>query len=255
MKWAALIVVLAAAIALSAWLRGNCSCHLKRPDVDGSLPFTLIPFHLYMAAISWTEWPGYVPGAGFSVLDALALALYLSLPGSRHPLPFRLSMALYFVAVLLSALQADVPTAALFYPWQLARYLWSTRLSRRHVPIRVPVSALMTGMAAGLFMQAGVSIWERFGLGVIQAGGTARHRNSSGLTSHFVVFPFFALLLSGRRGWLPPAVLLAGLTVEMLTTSRATVGLAVFGYVAVSRFLCLRQWTSGRRGYCWSAWQ
>ena len=118
MKWAALIVLLAAAMFLSWWLRRDPNSVTKALVLMGFLPFALDldqPFRvrLYMAAISWPDWPGFVKGTEFSVLDAIALALYFSLPGPRYAVPFRISMALYFVSVLLSVFQTQVPLAAL----------------------------------------------------------------------------------------------------------------------------------------------
>ena len=244
MKWVALIVVLAAIKPLAEWLRRNSGQSSKIWMLVGFLPFVLANLHFYIAIDSWAGWPGYVQGAEVSVLDFLAVALYLSLSTPRRPLPFRLSMTLYFIAVLLSAFQAELPMAALFYPWQLARmFLVYAVVARACADPRV-APALLTGMAAALFVEAGVAIWERFGLGILQARGTADHQNTLGLMSHFVVFPFFALLLAKRRGWLPPAVLLAGLVIEVLTASRATLGLAGFGYAIIFIFSALRQWSS-----------
>jgi hypothetical protein len=241
-KWVALIVILAAIKPFSGWLRRNSHESPKFWTLMGFLPFVLADFHLYMAIDSWADWGGYLKGAEFSVLDALALAFYLSLPGGRQPLPFRFSMVLYFIAASLSAVQADQPTAALFYPWQLARmFLVYATVTRACADPRV-APALMKGMAAALFMEAGVAIWQRFALGILQTGGTIGHQNLLGLLSHLIVFPFFALLLAGSREWLPAAVVLAGVIIEVLTTSRATVGIAGLGYAAVF-MLCGRRWT------------
>ena len=79
----------------------------------GFLPFALSFAHLNMAIISWLGWPGYLQGGEFSVLDALALALYLSLPGTRHAVPFRLSMVLYFVSTVISAFNSLTLSPAL----------------------------------------------------------------------------------------------------------------------------------------------
>src|SRR5882757_8991007 len=100
-------MVLAAIVPLSNWLRQNPREAPKLWMLMGFLPFALSFIHLTMAFISWLGWPGYVQGAEFSLLDGLAIALYLSLPGAQQPLPFRLSMALYFLATLLSASQAS----------------------------------------------------------------------------------------------------------------------------------------------------
>jgi len=242
-KWLGFIVILAAIMPLSWWLRRNPRGAPKIWILIGFLPFALGPFHLYMAIVSWPAWPGYVKGAEFSVLDALALSVYLSLPGAPRPLPFRLSMALYFLAVLLSTLQASVPTAALFYSWQLARIFLVYAVVTRGCADRRFAPAVLQGLAVGLFMEMGVAIWERFGLGELQTSGTVGHQNLLGLMSHLIVLPFFALLLA-TRGWLPGAAVLAGLAIQLLTTSRGTLGFAALGYAAVFMLSALQQWTS-----------
>jgi O-antigen ligase len=245
LKWLAFIVVSAAIIPLSMWLRRNPGQSPKVWVLVGFLPFVLLNLHFYIALDSWGGWSGYVQGAEVSLLDALALALYLSLPASRGSLPFRLSMALYFVAVLLSSLQAELPMAALLYSWQLARIFFVCAVVARGVAADPRVApAILGGMAAALFVQAGFAVWERFGLGILQASGTVDHQNELGIMSHLVVFPFFALLLAGRRGWLPPAVVVAGLVIETFTGSRATLGLAGFGYAIVFAISAFRRWSS-----------
>jgi hypothetical protein len=153
-------------------------------------------------------------------------------------------MAFYFFAVLLSTIQTDVPMAAIFYLWQIGRmFLVYAAVARGCAVPRVPI-ALLQGMAAGLLMEAGLVLWQRIGSNMIQAVGTFGHQNLLGMISHFVVFPFFALMLAGRNGRFPMMVVFAGVIVEVLTTSRATVGLAAFGYATVFVLSALRQWTS-----------
>jgi hypothetical protein len=240
-----LIIVFAAILPISGWLRRNPSHTPKAWIFMGFLPFGEIPFHLFVAPVSWAGWAGHLQGMEITVLDALAVALYLTLPRARNPIPFRLSMALYMFAVLLSVFEAEAPMAALFYAWQLARmFLVYAVVTRGTFADPRVAPALMTGLAAGLFMEAGIAVWQRFGMGLLQTPGTFFSQNILGLVSHFIVFPFFALLLAGTRGWLPAGVATAGVLVELLTTSRATVGLAGFGYATVFIFSALRQWTS-----------
>jgi hypothetical protein len=78
--------------------------------------------------------------------------------------------------------------------------------------------------------------------------GTIGHQNELGMMSHFVVFPFFALLLTGRAGWLPAVVFPAGAIVELMTTSRGTIGLATLGYGLVFALSAVRGWTSRKGG-------
>jgi O-antigen ligase len=198
-----------------------------------------------MAIISWSGyWASYVQGFEVFLVDLVLVAIYLSLPHGRQSLPFRYPIALYFLAVLLSAFQANTPEAALFYVWQLMRIFFVYAvITKACVDDRV-APALLKGLAIALCVQAAIAIWERFGLGVIQAGGSFGSQNLLGMMSHFLILPFFALLLAGQRGWLLVAVSLAGAILTVLTTSRATIGLAAFGYLAVFMLSILRGWTS-----------
>jgi O-antigen ligase len=262
MKWPAILLFLAAAFPLSVWLRRNPWMTSKVWMLVGFLPFAIYGFHLYMAVVSWsdwpvkdvvssfgdTEWPGYVKGIEISALDVLALALFLSLPATRNPLPFKISMALYFAAAALSTLQAAEPIAALFYLWQLARmFLVYAVVAKASCSDPRVIPALLKGMAAGLFMEVAFELWQRFGLGIDRTYGTFSHENLLGMMSHFVVFPYLALLFAGPSLWLPAAVTAAGAIAELLTVSRATVGIAVLGYGTVFVLSALRRW-SPRKG-------
>jgi O-antigen ligase len=244
-KWVALALLLTAAFPLCGWLRRNPHQAPKIWILMGFLPFVIDDFHLYMAAVSW-YWPGYAKGLEISVLDVLAVAIYLALPKSRLVLPFRLSWALYFLAVLLSVLQTPLPMAALFYCWQLARmYLVCAVVATACVDEQV-APMLLTGMTLGLCYEAGYALWERVGLGQLQAGGTLGHQNYLGLVSHFVTFPSLALLLAGQRGLQPVVASIAGLITAVLTVSRATIGLFGIGFVGLFGLSAVRRW-SGRK--------
>jgi hypothetical protein len=225
------------------WLRRSPGAIEKAFMLIGFLPWVL-NFHMYMAFISRGDWPGHVTGAEITVLDVLTLAIYLTLPRAQHPLPFRISMVLYFCAVLLSVFQARYGSIeALFYLWQLARmFLFYATVARACACDPRFVPALMKGLTVGLILEAGDVIWERFGLGILQTGGTAGNQNMLGMMSQFVVFPLFTLLLIRERGWWLTSGMLAGLAVQVMTVSRATIGLGVFGFTAV--FLLAGQWTS-----------
>jgi len=252
MKWVNLIAWLGATLPLVPYLRSNARL-LKIfwsligffPFGSGFLPFIIPSLHLYMSVIIW-NWPGYVKGIEITPLDPLALALYLSLPreSNPHPLPFRIAFGCYFFAVLFSAVPAIMPEAVLFYSWQLARMFFLYAVIVRACVNPIVPDALLKGMAAGLIMEAVVVLWQRFGLGMLQAAGTMSHQNELGMLSHLVVFPLFALLLTGRAGRLPLVVFLAGVIVELMTTSRGTIALAAIGYVLVFVLSATHGWTS-----------
>ena len=247
MKWVSLIMVLAAIAPVSNWLHRNPHQAPKLWMLLGFLPFALSFTHLNMAFISWLAWPGYLLGAEFSLLDGLAIALYLSLQGVPHAVPFRLSMALYFLATLLSATQASEPTASLFYSWQLARmFLVYATVARGCTDPRVPL-AILTGMAIGLFVEIAISSYQRVALGIVQAPGTMTHQNLLAMVTHFVALPAFALLLGGRLGWPLAAAAPVGLAVDVLTTSRGGLGFAILGFTIIFIFSALRKWTVRKR--------
>lgn len=252
MKWLALAAALAAVVPFGGWLRRNPRETPKIWMLVGFLPFGVMTFHLYMAVDSWAGWPGYVKGTEISILDILMVGLYLSLPRRGFSLPFRLSMALYFFAVLLSAFQTPVPMSTFFYAWQLARmFLVYAVVVKACVDERV-APALLTGMTIGLCFEACDAVWERFGLGVLQTGGTLGHQNYLGFMSHFVTLPCIAMLLAGERGWQPIVGPLAGLIIAVLTVSRATVGLFGAGSLGLFGLSALRRWTT-RKAFIFAA--
>ena len=205
MKWILLLIASAAVVPLAGWLRQNPRQAPKLWILVGFLAVEQGPLHTYMALDSWAgQWPGYTFGAEISLLDLICIAIYLTLPRSRHSLPFLFSIGLYFFAASLSVFQASVQTPSVFYVWQLARvFFFYTVVTKACAADERVVPALLKGIAFGMFLAAGQAIWERFGAGVLQTAGGFPHRNFLGMVSHFIVYPFFALLLAGERGWLP----------------------------------------------------
>jgi len=246
-KWASLAILLAAILPVTRWLRQNPHDAPKLWMLLGFLPFAVSFTHLNMAFISWVGWPGYLHGAEFSVLDALAFALYLSLRGTPHAVPFRLSMAFYFLATVLSSFEATEPTAALFYSWQLARmFLVYATVARGCADPRV-APAILKGMAAGLVVEVVVAAVQRVGLGIVQAPGTMSHQNLLGMITHFVALPAFSLLLSGHATGLLRAAAPVGIAVDVLTTSRGALGFSLLGFATIFIISSLRKWTARKR--------
>lgn len=211
----------------------------------GIFPFVVGvgPHPLYIALISWAGWPGYVQGAEVSIIDILALAIYISQPRTTHPLPFRLCMAFYFIAVVLSALQTNVPMATLLYAWQLARmFLVYTVVTRACSDDRV-APALLMGMAIGMWLSVSAAAWQRIYAGAPQAGGTVGDKNLFGLMSQFVGVPWFALLLAGQRGRMPYLAPLGSAMAAVLTVSRAALGLTAASMIFIFIISTLRKWT------------
>ena len=195
---------------------------------------------------------GYVKGGEISLLDFIALSLYLSLPRPENRQPFRRSMAVYLAVTALSAIQAMQPVAALFYPLQLARtFLVCAAVYRGVCEDRRVSEAVLKGLAAGILLEVGFAIWQRL-YGVLQTPGTFASQNLLGMISQFVIFPFFALILDGRRGRLAPAVVLGGLVIAVLTASRGTIALDFLGLATVFVLSALGQWTPRKSKVLWA---
>ena len=179
MKWIGLAVLLVAAISLVPTMRTNARAAQIGCALLGFLPFVMDSFHLTMAPISWS-WPGIVSGLELTVLDALALSLYLAHRNERYSVPFRLAFAFYLFSTLLSAVVAYVPEAALFYSWQLARVIFVYVVVARLCADPLYVSALLKGMGAGLLLQMPVTLWQRFGWACSRPPAPPKTRTNSG---------------------------------------------------------------------------
>lgn len=246
MKYILVFVGLICLLPFASWLRRNPQNMKFVWLIIGALPFVLStgPHPLFVALISWATWPGYVKGVEISLIDMIALAIYFSQPRTHHRLPFRLSMAFYFAAVLLSILVAHIPMAALFYAWQLARmFLVYSIVSNACASDDRAALALMTGMTIGLWIAVGFAAWQRLDLDALRAGGTVGEKNLFGFMAHFVGMPWFALLLAGQRGKLPYLAPLGTALTGLLTVSRAALGLTAIGMSLLFLVSVARKWT------------
>ena len=88
MKWPILFIALVAIPLLAGWLRQNPGQTAKVWILMGVLLFVVDPLHLFMAVVSWPLWPGFVKGAEVSIIDVIALAIFISLPRSRESASF-----------------------------------------------------------------------------------------------------------------------------------------------------------------------
>lgn len=243
MKWIALLIFAALVPALLSWLRTNPRLAPRVWALMGFLPFVLAGWHLTVAPVYWAGWPGYVQGIDVSLLDAVALAVFLSRPRVSVKSPLLFGMAAYILAILLSMMFAEAKEAVFFYAWQMARVLLvAAAVARVSTDERGP-SALIFGMVIGLCLQAGYTIEQRLS-GTMQAGGMFGHQNLLGMVSHFAVFPALALVLADGKQRLPLLGVISGIIVVILGASRATLGLAGVGYVALLLLSIIRKPTS-----------
>jgi hypothetical protein len=245
-KWFLFALALASLIPIVRWVRGNPRVLPKVWMAVGALPFVWGIFpKREIAIIGVPEWPGFAQGFNISLLDLIIVAIYFSTPRARHTaLPCKFSFFFYVGAVLLSAFEAGNPTATFYYVWQLLRIFMTYAVVARACADPRLSTALLKGLALGLCFEAGVVTWQRFVIHYVQAPGTFTQQNMLGLAVHFVIFPFFALLLSGEKEWQPATIPVLGAMIDIFTASRAALGLAGGGFSLLFLLSVLRTWTA-----------
>lgn len=211
----------------------------------GLIPFVTGSFHLYVAPIAWPMWAGWPKGLEVSALDFLAIAVL----GATNGRPTKLSNLwpwfAYLAAVLISFPQAGAKMAAFFYVWQLLRMILVATAAMRIAAYPGAAEAIFKGIFAGLAFQVFFAV-SQVSRGVEQAGGTFGSQNLLGIMAHFALFPAFAMLLAGRRGPWPAIGFASAIIVDLLTASRATLGLAAVG-LALLGILSLQKSFSTRK--------
>lgn len=230
MKWVFLALMIAAATAISGWLRSKPKNAPVVWGLLGFLPFVLSPWHLIVAPYSTPLWPGFVKGWEFSALDAVAIAILVGTRVKSPRLIFAIPFFIYLGAVAIAVFQAKFGKLALAYVIQLVRIFIVYIAVSRVVTSDRGERAVLVGLVLGLSVQAGYAIWARAG-GALQTGGSLGHQNLLGFMSHMVLLPSFALFLSGRSQRIALLGVIAGLTVVILTASRATIAFSAIGLV------------------------
>ena len=231
-KSAFLIIVLLSILPLVLLLRRYEAIARVFWVCFGAGAFFLATFPLFdIGLISWGDrWVGFVYGMELSVIDFLAILAFFTLPRSRTPLLWFAPFALYIVAAAFSMLQAAEPLAAFFGVWQFMRMFFIAAIVARACAFEEIPHLLLRGMALGMAAQFVTVLWQRYGLGYTQTPGLFLHQNTLGMAIHFVLLPYFALLLAGRRNLVfVAAVLTATLITTVFTASRATIGFASMG--------------------------
>lgn len=245
MKWLVFALGTASIFPLAAWIgRDPRKLQIVWMAI-GALPFVWGAFPRRKIVLAGEpDWPGLSQGFDISALDLILVTAFFTLPRSPSaPLPFKFSFAFYICAVLLSALQAPHQAASLYYVWQLLRMFMVFAIVARACADPQLVTALLKGMAIGICVEGVVVAWQRFVIHFVQAPGTFTTQNMLGMAMHFAIYPFFALLLSGEKGWQPRAVPIIGVLIVIFTTSRAALGFALAGLSLLFALAILRRWT------------
>lgn len=243
MKWIALALFLFIAVALTGWLRGKPRNAPFVWGLLGFLPFVIGPWHLIVSPFSTPLWSGYVKGWDFSLIDSVAIAIILGTQG-RWPKIFNLlPFIAYIAAVLVSIHEARFGNLAASYLFQIVRVFLVFLAATRVAALESGQRALLTGMIAGLAVQAVYAIMAKAG-GALQTGGSLGHQNLLGFVSHLALMPAFSLLLANKWPKMAMLGVVSGLTAVILTASRATIAFSAAGLVLTLIFCLLLRFNS-----------
>jgi O-antigen ligase len=188
---------------------------------------------LGLSVISWPFYAGHTKGAEITIIDIVMVAIYVSQKTDMvlPKLPFRIPMKMYFCAVTLSAVFAQLPEATLFYSWQLLRMYFVFVVVARACGDERVVPAVMKGLAIGLLIELAYVLYQKFVIGDVQPNGTFIHQNQLGFVANLVMIPILAVFLNRHVGRLLAILPLGAFTIVALIASRATLGLSLMGTV------------------------
>ena len=245
MKWIAILIWASLCPILMSHLRHR-PAHLTWAAFGmGLIPFVAGSFHLYVAPIAWPGWAGWPKGIEVSILDFLAIAVI----GATGKRPAKLRQLwpwfAYLLAVLAAVPQAGVKMAGFFYVWQLMRMILVATAAMRVATYPDGADGFFKGIFAGVAFQVFFAVTQVAG-GHAQAGGSFGAQNLLGLMAHFALFPAFAMLLAGKRGLWPVIGFGGAALIDVLTASRATLGLAAIG-LGLLGLLSLRKSFNSRK--------
>ena len=233
MKWILLLFWMGLCPVVAGYLKSRPD-HLRWAGfVMGLIPFATSTLHLYIAPIAWPMWAGWPKGIEVSALDFLAIAVIVATRKGSGGLKQIWPWSLYLAAVVLSLPHSQAVMAGSFYVWQIMRVMLVCVAAIRLATYAGTAEFLLKGIIVGLCFQVFLAVTQVAG-GQQQASGEFASQNLLGMMAHFALFPAFALLLARKSvGWATCGFLAAAI-VDLLTASRATLGLAAIGLTLLS---------------------
>jgi O-antigen ligase len=233
----------------SGWLKNNSSKHYQFWLVLGISTFMYSVVDQFgFELIGEATYPGFSKGVEITILDVAVVSYLIMTRGSqtKHAVPFKWVMILYFLAVLATVPGANLKGPVIYYAFQLLRMYALYRAVSMAMTDEKNYDGFLKGLCIGAVMEAGFVVFQRFVQGDIQPDGTFGHQNQLGLITNVVLLIMVASLLAGDRPtnrWIGAG---ASLLVSAVTGSRGVVGFAFMG-LALSYFLSLFQGFTGRK--------
>lgn len=212
----------------------------------GVMTFCFGTLQIDAAFVSWPVWPGTAKGILISPIDTLCWALLLTRRERVGQLPMLWLLILYLAPATLSIAVSSVPIASAFVPLQTLRLILMFAAVAGEVRRPGALKRLLEGLALGLIVQAGFVIEQKL-RGVVEAGGTAEHRNVLGVIIELAIVPMLAAVLEGQRSKLIYAGIIAGLIAIAGGGSRGAMAVVSCGVILVI-FISLIRRPTGRKG-------
>jgi hypothetical protein len=196
----------------------------------GFLPFHAVDLNI----LSYEAYRGDTRGLELSLVDFVALALLVATPKGAGA-PFRASRALYLAVTLFSIALAPIPLFASFATFKLARcYLLFLSVHRASRQLRAD-PWFLTGLSLGLVYATGLGLWQRYGLGMMQAPGPFPHQNGLAMAANMIFPAALAVSLAGQGGRAAIVTVGAAALCVVLTLSRG--GMMMFALAATIVFV------------------
>ncbi len=231
MKWIALAIVMLAWYPAGVLARSRPAMQRALAILVGFLPFHAVDLNI----ISYEAYRGDTRGLELSLVDFVALALIVATPSGAGAAPFRASRILYLVAALTSVALAPIPLFASFAAWKLARcYLLFICVYRASRQLRAD-PWFISGLSLGLVYATGLCLWQRYGLGMMQAPGPFPHQNGLAMAANMICPAVLAVSLAGQGGRAAIATVGAAAVSVVLTLSRG--GMMMFILAAAIVFV------------------
>jgi O-antigen ligase len=230
-KWIALAVVMVAWYPAGVLARSRPAMQRALAVLVGFLPFHAVDLNI----LSFEAYRGDTRGLELSLVDFVALALFVATPKGAGPPPFRTSRALYLAVALISIALAPIPLFASFATFKLARcYLLFLCVHRASRQLRAD-PWFLTGLSLGLVYATGLCLWQRYGLGMMQAPGPFPHQNGLAMAANMIFPAALAVSLAGQGGRAAVVTVGAAALCVVLTLSRG--GMMMFVLAAAIVFV------------------
>jgi hypothetical protein len=247
-KWIALLCVLGIALPLLArW-------GAKSPSVRAWIlrVLAVLLFHpAHINLLSDETYRGDARGFELTSVDILVAALFLAARLRRAPASpraFVIPRVAYGGAVVLSVLASPDALRSLYGMWKLARmYFMFAVLVGELVELPMVIAALQ-GLSAGVLLEGGLALYQRYFQHVMRVSGSQSHPNSLAMLVNLIAPVAFAIFLAGYGRWFAASVFVAAGVCDILTLSRG--GMLMFvlasSIVAIASLVRTPSWRKAK---------